>query len=165
MNEIRNIVQDQPLLTAVVMSAATLMAAYSFQWAGYAPCDLCWTQRYPYMAIITIGILALALKKQNSLTPLLAVTGLAAYDAGVAMYHTGVEQKWWQGPTSCSGNNFDPSSVNISMETLYNLNESVVRCDEIPWSLFGISMAGFNAIIATSLTVYCVYHLKKRWSK
>jgi disulfide bond formation protein DsbB len=34
------------------------------------------------------------------------------------------------------------------------LAQPVVRCDEVAWSLFGISMAGYNALISLGLAVF-----------
>ena len=165
MDKIKHIISEDAILTALIVSALTLAAAWGFQMAGYAPCDLCWTQRYPYMAIIGVAIIVSALKVKDKVLPLIVITALAMWDAGVAIYHSGVEQKWWQGPQTCTGSSFDGGSTAITMDTLYNLESAVVRCDEIPWELFGLSMAAFNAMIATSLSCYCLYHLKKRLSK
>lgn len=164
MEKIKHIISEDAVLTALIVSALTLAAAWSFQLAGYAPCDLCWTQRYPYMAIIAVAIIASALKIKDKAWVLMIIAALAIWDAGVAIYHSGVEQKWWQGPQTCTGSGFDNSTTGISMDTLYNLESAIVRCDEIPWELFGLSMAAFNAIIATSLSGYCLYQLKKRLS-
>jgi len=164
MDKIKHMIREDAVLTALVVSALTLAAAWGFQMAGYAPCDLCWVQRYPYMAIIAVAIIAHALKMKDKVWMLMIIAALALWDAGVAIYHSGVEQKWWQGPQTCTGSGFNGSSTGVSMDTLYNLESAIVRCDEIPWELFGLSMAAFNAMIATSLTCYCLYHLKKRLS-
>jgi disulfide bond formation protein DsbB len=70
-------------------------------------------------------------------------------DAGIAAYHVGVEQHWWQGTAEC-GSTLD---LNLSPEDLTKqlLNQPVVRCEEVPWSLFGISMAGYNFLYAVGL--------------
>jgi len=162
---IQHIYKSDPILTATIVASLTLAAAFGFQMAGYAPCDLCWVQRYPYMLIIAVGLLATLTKQKAQFWPLISITLLSLWDAGVAIYHTGVEQKWWQGPSTCTGGSLDPDTINISIDTLYKMNEAVVRCDEIPWDLFGISMAGFNALIATGLTLYCIkalLHLAKK---
>ena len=125
-------------------SAAVLGGAFAFQYiGGLAPCTLCLWQRWPHAAAILIMVLALMWKP----TPWLLVLGAMAAmtTAGIGFFHVGVEQGWWEGLTSCSGG----SISGISVDDLLNPNADVaapVRCDEIAWSLFGISMAGWNMI-------------------
>jgi len=164
MEKIKHIINEDAVLSALIVSTLALASAWSFQLAGYAPCDLCWTQRYPYMAIIGVAIIASALKVKDKVWVLVIIATLAIWDAGVAIYHSGVEQKWWQGPQTCTGSGFDGTSSSISMDTLYNIESAIVRCDEIPWEMFGLSMAAYNAIVATSLSCYCLYHIRKRRS-
>ena len=142
-------------------SILTLAAAYVFQYGfHYAPCDLCYLQRYPYMVTAALGAIFLVLEgnKENFRFSSLgmAILGLMIialfYDAGVAIYHVGVEQKWWQGPSECS------STIDMTLtgEALLEaiMNAPLVKCDEVQWSLFGVSMAGYNAIIALSLASF-----------
>jgi disulfide bond formation protein DsbB len=68
-------------------------------------------------------------------------------NAGIALYHAGVEWQFWQGPTTCSGN--APVAVGDIMSALKTAH--VPRCDEAAWRLFGLSMAGWNALIALAL--------------
>ena len=56
------------------------------------------------------------------------------------MFHAGVEYGWWEGLTTCT------ASGGLSFDELVNV--PLVRCDEVQWSLAGISMAGFNAIFS-----------------
>ena len=89
-------------------SVLTLGAAYVFQVLGYAPCDLCWYQRYPYMAIIAIAGLFLVAAKMGrtsaaTLNNILVLCVLLLFaDSAIAGFHVGVEYGWWQGPTACS---------------------------------------------------------------
>lgn len=71
--------------------------------------------------------------------------------AGIALYHAGVEQAWWEGPTTCTSGPIGGLSTEDLMEQI--LNAPVVRCDEIAWSLAGISMAGWNGILSAILAV------------
>ncbi len=66
--------------------------------------------------------------------------------AGLAGYHVGVEQHWWEGLTSCGGAVGMPTSVEVLRQQI--MSSLVVRCDEVAWSLFGISMAGYNFLIS-----------------
>lgn len=129
-------------------SAALLAGAFAFQHiGGMAPCALCIWQRWPHAAAVAIMVLALLVPNRW----LIALGALAALTtAGIGGFHTGVELGWWEGLQSCSGG----SISGISMDDLLNPNAAVaapVRCDQVPWSMFGISMAGWNMIASLGL--------------
>lgn len=156
---LRALYERQPIFFGVTVSGLVLTAAYSFQFAGYPPCDLCWTQRYPYMAIIAIGLLGHIFKvKPRYILGLITV--LFAFDAGVAGYHAGVEYKWWPGPDTCTGVSA-LASDNVEDALNAIMNAPLVRCDEVPWSLAGVSMAGYNFIIATCMTIMMTIATKR----
>ena len=135
-------------LTASLGSAALLVGAFAFQYiGGMAPCALCIYQRWPHAAAVIIGVVALATGWRGLLW-LGALAALAT--AGIGGFHVGVEQGWWEGLASCSAG----SIAGISTADLLNPAADVaapVRCDEIPWSLFGLSMAGWNMLVSLGL--------------
>lgn len=140
------------VILATLGSAAMLLGAYAFQHlGGMAPCKLCLWQRWPHAAAILIGVIIL-LTKQCRLAWLGAVAALTT--SAIGFYHAGVEQGWWEGPTSCTSTGIG----NLSSEELLNqiLAAPLVRCDDIAWQLAGISMAGWNAIISLGLVVLWV---------
>jgi disulfide bond formation protein DsbB len=130
-------------LLLTLASAAMLIGAWTFQYFGYPPCKMCYWQRYPHMAAVVIGALAMALG-QRVLTWLGALAMLATSAIGV--YHSGVERKLWEGPSSCSSTGIE----GLTSEELFNqiMSAPLVRCDEIPWQLFGFTMANLNAIFS-----------------
>jgi disulfide bond formation protein DsbB len=118
-------------------SLVLILSALFFQYGkGLDPCVLCMWQRYPHYVAILIGLFAV--KRKPHLRKYMGVIVLAS--AAVAMFHVGVEQKWWEGLSTCAGN------TEGSVEDL--LGKPVARCDEIAWSLFGLSMAAWNGIIS-----------------
>ncbi|MBV0912053.1 disulfide bond formation protein B [Anianabacter salinae] len=128
-------------------SAALLLGALAFQyWGGLAPCKLCIWQRWPHGAAILIGLVGLIL-------PLRWIAGLGALaalsTAGVGLYHVGVEQGWWEGPTTCTSGSVTGLSTQDLMAQI--MTAPLVRCDDIAWSMAGISMAGWNAILSLGL--------------
>ncbi|MGR3805477.1 disulfide bond formation protein B [Marinibacterium profundimaris] len=137
------------ILLAAGGSAALLLGALAFQYlGGLPPCKLCYWQRYPHVAAVVIGALALAI--QGRLLPLLG--GLAALGtAGVGIYHTGVERGWWEGPSSCTSGSVTGLSTDDLMDQI--MSAPLVRCDDIAWEMFGLSMASWNAIIAIGLAL------------
>jgi disulfide bond formation protein DsbB len=138
----------------LLVSAATVGGAFAFQYlGGYAPCILCWWQRYAHFAVVGFAILAL-LPVGPTLRSLLLLGAAAAAltGTGIAVFHVGVEQHWWQGTAECGSTLGAASSLDEMRKML--LAQPVVRCDEIAWSLFGISMAGYNALISLGLAVF-----------
>jgi disulfide bond formation protein DsbB len=139
------------ILLAALGSALLLGGAFVFQALGYAPCKLCIWQRWPHAAAIALGAL-------GAFLPLAAVASAGALAAattgGIGVYHAGVEWGFWEGPTSCTGG----SLAGLSGASLLDPNAAgaVVMCDEVVWSLFGLSMAGWNALLSFGLALVWV---------
>lgn len=137
-------------LIATLGSASLLAGAFAFQYfGGLFPCPLCLWQRWPHAAAVVIGTLALATGGRG-LAWLGALAALTT--AGIGIFHVGVEQLWWEGLASCSAG----SIAGISAADLLNPNVDIaapVRCDQIAWSMFGISMAGWNVLLSLGLAV------------
>ncbi|MEP3441446.1 MAG: disulfide bond formation protein B [Sulfitobacter sp.] len=132
---------------ATLGSVAVLGGAFAFQHlGGLAPCKLCLYQRWPHAAAIIIGVLILISRKVQ-----LAWAGAAAAltTAIIGMYHVGVEQGWWEGPTTCTSGGVSGLSAQQLMDQI--LAAPLVRCDDIAWQMAGISMAGWNAIASLVL--------------
>lgn len=150
---------------ALFASVAMLVGAYGFEYiGGLFPCDLCWPQRYAHMAIIIFASFALYFKKSRKIKWLrfkIMTTFSYMISVGYSGYHAGVEQKWWEGPDSCT---LQINNTSQSMEDFFNAlgNVALIRCDQIPWDLFGISMAGYNFLI--SLTLFIMLCLSFKFS-
>lgn len=130
-------------------SAALLLGAFGFQYIGQmAPCDLCYQQRYPHAAAAVIGVLALFLP--GALLPYLGALA-ALSTAAIGAYHTGVERGWWEGPSTCTSSPVSDLSADQLMEQI--MTAPLVRCDEVPWELFGLSMASWNALASLGLAL------------
>tara|TARA_Y100000766_G_C18378467_1_gene352325 strand:- start:129 stop:440 length:312 start_codon:yes stop_codon:yes gene_type:complete len=71
--------------------------------------------------------------------------------AGIAGFHVGVEQHWWEGLASCGGAGGILNSVEALRQQI--MSAPVFRCAEVAWSLFGISMSGYNFLISLALGV------------
>jgi disulfide bond formation protein DsbB len=129
-------------------SAAMLAGAFGFQLiGGMAPCTLCLWQRWPHAAAVLILILAL-LTGRRWLAWAGALAALAT--AGIGLFHAGVELDWWEFVSACT----QGSIGGISAADLLDPDAALpapVRCDEVPWSLLGISMAGWNALVSAGL--------------
>lgn len=141
------------LLSAITLGAA-FVAQYGF---GLAPCQLCLWQRWPYTVAILLGLLAWKLPRARPL--LLALLALAfATTAGIALFHTGVELKWWAGLESCGGGG---TATTLEALRAQVLAAPIVRCDEAAFSFLGLSMAGWNMLWASLLAVLALLAARK----
>jgi disulfide bond formation protein DsbB len=156
MDSMTRLLAERPYLAPLAVMAVSLAAlatAFASQvWGGLEPCVLCLYQRYVYGAAIAVGLVTLGLIRWPALGRL-GLAGAALVfltGAGIAFFHVGVEQLWWQGTAECHGPVFDPK---LSLEELAEamLNTRFVPCDRIPWSLFGISIAGYNGLASLGL--------------
>jgi len=148
-----------PVLLAAV-GAGALATAYTAQYGfGLEPCVLCLYQRIPYALVAILGFAAM-------LRPYLAgrMLALAALvflaGAGLAVYHFGVEQHWWASAAGCSGGSLK-AGVNTA-DLLQSLEAAPPKpCDQVDWTVLGVSMAGWNALFSVLGAAACVYARKR----
>lgn len=141
-------------LLAALGSGTLLGGAYYFQYVvGLAPCDMCLWQRWPHMVAIAAGLLALAAFAwpRLGLALLLVAIGALLVTSAIGVFHVGVENHWWPGPQACSGT--IPRGLSPEELKKYLFSARMVRCDEAAWTLWGISMAGWNAILSGALAL------------
>lgn len=144
------------LLASTATLGAALVSQYGF---GLQPCILCIYQRWPFVAVILLAAVALILPPRSAgRAVLLAASGVALWiGAGIALYHVGVEQHWWIGTPACVGTPAPVHGTDITALRDQLLATRPVRCDEVTWSLFGISMAGYNAVLSVALGAASLY--------
>ena len=145
-------------LLILLIAAGSIVGAWVFQALGYAPCDLCLKERIPYYAGIALAGLALflAARGATSLLPA-AFVGLALIFAASAIfggYHAGVEWGFWLGPQDCTGPLYHAGSTAEFLTQLQHVK--VVRCDAVAIRIFGLSLAGWNAIVSAGLMVLAI---------
>jgi disulfide bond formation protein DsbB len=142
-------------LFVLAVSIATLGGAYIFEHVlGYMPCHLCLQERVPYMIAIaaTLGTLLVNAdnKPQVPVALMLLCALVLAFDAGLSAYHAGVEYKWWPGPETCTSASLVVPSLD-ALNAQLSTGTHIPRCDSAAWTLFGISLAGYNMFIAAGL--------------
>ncbi|MEX0342665.1 MAG: disulfide bond formation protein B [Erythrobacter sp.] len=132
-------------IIALAVPAVLLGGAYVSEYGfGLFPCEMCWWQRWPHFAALGFGLLGFAVAPRRLW---IAAAALAILVSGaIGLFHAGVEYGWWPGITSCavvgsggSGNALDDI-----------MNTPLVRCDAPAWTLFGISLAGYNFLLSTA---------------
>ncbi|MHA6287459.1 disulfide bond formation protein B [Maricaulis sp. CAU 1757] len=151
-----------PFVTAAV-SFALLLGAWGFQYIGhFDPCPLCYDQRDIHKLIILVslvsGTLLILRPSWTRLAPVLVLLIAAgfAWSAGFSAWHAGIEYDWWAGPETCTASTGGSISTADVLAALSG-ERPVVMCDEAAWTLFGISMAGYNAIISAVLALASVW--------
>ena len=147
-----------PLLILLV-SLSILGSAYSSEvWGGIKPCILCYYQRYACGAAGAFGLAGLVFSGNPTARRLLvALAGLAFLTgAAIAAFHVGVEQHWWRGTAECHAPVLD---MTLSIEQLREqlLATNFVPCDQVSWSLFGLSLAGYNLLLSLALGSWCLW--------
>jgi disulfide bond formation protein DsbB len=141
-------------LMIMIAGVAVLGAALASQYlGGLAPCELCLLQRWPWGAVVVLATVAVFAPRAERPHLYLCAAILAA-GAAIALYHVGVEQHWIAGPEACTGG---PSGATTIEELRRRLEATqIVRCDEPAWTLFGISMAGYNAMASLALAAFAL---------
>lgn len=140
--------------TVLALAFATLAGAWFFELAiGLKPCPLCLEQRYAYYAVMPLAALVAYAAGRGTARGVLAI-GFALIvlamlaNAGLGVYHAGVEWGFWPGPTDCSGPMIDLKAGSL-LERLDKVK--VVRCDEVQWRFLGLSLAGYNVLISLAI--------------
>lgn len=129
---------------ALLLPAALLAGAFASQYLwGLFPCEMCWWQRWPHVLAVALALLAfVAPRPARGVLVMLAALAIATSGA-IGVFHAGVEYGWWQGITACASTLGGEGDI---MDRI--MNAPLVRCDVAPWTLWGVSLAGFNAIIS-----------------
>jgi len=165
--------RHQPVAVAAAgiaaIGLAAILGAYFFQYVlGLPPCPLCLEQRYAYYisiplaAMILLG-LSVGASRKVLLLAFLAIAAFMLWNAGLGVYHSGVEWKWWPGPQDCSGAipNFSAGG-----SLLDQMNKTrVVRCDEAAWRFLGLSLAGYNVLISIALAAIAAWGAHRVWAQ
>ncbi|RJT25685.1 disulfide bond formation protein B [Chakrabartia godavariana] len=134
--------QKARLLALVIPSALMLGALGSQYIGGLYPCEMCYWQRWPHDVAIVLALFAFGTRVDRAAHILVALAALAIMTSGaIGVFHAGVEYGWWQGITTCA-----TTAAGVSLEDI--MRAPVVRCDVPQWTLFGVSLAGFNAVIS-----------------
>jgi disulfide bond formation protein DsbB len=148
------------------ISLLLMLAVLGFQYIGrLPPCELCLWQRWPHVGAVVVGYGGPLLIRAGLLERGAArsVAGLAALliaiSGAIGVYHAGVEWHWWPGPQSCTGPAFRFTGGPL------DLNAPVVMCDMAAWRLFGLSLAGYNAVISFAVAAIGAFLLARSGRK
>lgn len=150
-----------------VGASLTILGALFFQFVlGYQPCPLCLDQRIAYYVSIPLAIFVIlgesfGASRKVVVLAFAAIAVAMVFNAGLGVYHSGIEWKLWAGPPDCSG---PLDSLNAGGGLLSQLNTiHIARCDSAAWRFFGLSLAGYNVLISLLLAAVALWGLRARW--
>jgi disulfide bond formation protein DsbB len=148
---------------ALLLPTALMAGALGSQFiGGLFPCEMCHWQRWPHYTAIVLAALAFVVPGPALKRALVALAAIAILvSGGIGVFHAGVEYHWWQGITACS-TTMQGSGGSVEDMLKRIMDAPVVRCDVAQWSLFGISLAGFNAIISITGGLAIFWLLRRR---
>jgi disulfide bond formation protein DsbB len=144
-------------------SVGALLFAMTLQFGfGIRPCILCLWERIPYCfaALLTLFVLAWRPFGKQSAVLLSLCAALYLAGAGTAIFHTGVEQHWWQGTDSCTAQPLKGTSPEEIRLALLQTEEP--HCDKIPWSVFGLSITNLNVAFSLALAFFSAAVILRR---
>ncbi|MBB6124172.1 disulfide bond formation protein B [Sphingobium subterraneum] len=132
------------IMTPVLLLGGAIGSQYI---GGLFPCEMCMWQRWPHLIAIAFALCAIGVRGRPSESALFTALAALAMGAsgGIGAFHAGVEYGWWQGLTACSTTLGGTSTQDV-LDSI--MAAPVTRCDVAPWTLAGISLAGFNALIS-----------------
>ena len=154
-------------LAIAVVGGAAILGAWFFQFVlGLRPCPLCLEQRYAYYFAIPLALMAalgdeFGASRKVLLGALVVIALGMIWNAGLGVYHSGIEWKWWAGPQACAGTLDDLGASGGLRSRIETIN--VVRCDEAPWRFLGLSLAGYSALISLLLAGIAVWGAAMEW--
>jgi disulfide bond formation protein DsbB len=140
------------LVASAIVLGTALLSQY---WGGLAPCELCLMQRWPWAAVIVISLVVVLVGERAGLAWVALLLGLVfAVSVVMAFYHVGVEQHWFAGPTACTAS--EGGAMTLEQMKQQILGTAPVLCDRPAWTLFGVSLAGWNLLASLIMTGCCI---------
>jgi disulfide bond formation protein DsbB len=165
--------RTQPPLTAaaivVIGGVLALGTVYFFQYVLLIlPCPLCLEQRMSYYVCVPLAALLWfgaghGASRKVLVAGFVVIAGVMLWNAGLSIYHAGVEWKLWQGPIDCSGPIDKFGSVGSMLNQLQRI--SLVRCDEASWRFLGISLAGWDVPLSLTLAAIAAWGAKASFAR
>ena len=153
--QLKKISSQQLLWGLILICAIVLTMAYVMEhYFGILACKMCHYERNTFLAGGGIAMLCLFLPQPFQRHGILILGLIFMIGTLLAGYHVAIQNHWVDLPTFCASNDFSAfESVEALCEQL--LQTPFVRCDQITWSLFGLSLAAYNALLSLLLTLLC----------
>ena len=130
----------------IIVSFFSLSFAYFVEFIlGHEPCNLCKIERIPYIGALILGSLLIFIKKWEKII-ILIIFLLFVLGAIVSVYHVGIEQGIFNESLLCElGIN---NKIDNTEDLLKTLENTPVSCKDVTFTIFGVSLATFNAVLS-----------------
>ena len=148
------------IIISVIAITSALIAEYIF---NLQPCELCLKQRHPYYLIVVVSLIIFFIPVFQKLFLYILIQLGTIYGIFYSVWHVGVENKLLKGPSGCTAGLSNSSSTADLKEQI--LSKQVISCDEVVWSLFGISAASLNTMILLFIFVINGLYIYKLYAK
>ncbi|MFM9153615.1 MAG: disulfide bond formation protein B [Methylocystis sp.] len=150
-------------LSLFFVSVCIILTAWFYESLGYLPCELCYKERLAYYSVFALiplsYIFIIKNKFKTSSLIFYFITLLFILNFLLSIYHSGVELKYFAGPSDCSGalsNSFDFESFYKQLKDI-----KVVRCDQPNLWIIGLTLANWNIILSFILSVIALLAANK----
>jgi disulfide bond formation protein DsbB len=148
-------IRDEQIATMTGAGAlALILGALGFQYLGHiAPCEKCHWQRWPHIAAAVIGLLGALVWKKDARALAIATIALVAVSGLIGAYQWGMQAGLLPGPSACTAAHAYVMGSNAPAPE--------VSCNAVTWSLFGLSLAAYNALASFLIAGTGVYLLSR----
>lgn len=127
-------------MLALAVPGAILLGALASQYlGGLHPCEMCLWQRWPHLGAVALAVLVFAVPPPLRRALIALAAAFVFVSGAIGVFHAGVEYRWWQGLTTCAA-----GGGAVTLDDI--MRAPVIRCDQAQWTLFGVSLAGYNAL-------------------
>lgn len=140
--------------------SSALIAEYIF---NILPCQMCLNQRYPYYFIVGIFTFFYFIKKTINIWFYILTEIAVFYGLFYSLWHVGIEQNLLTGPSGCSKKLENVNSVGDLKEQI--LNQSIINCNEVSWSMLGLSAATLNSLLLLFLLLINTIYISRIYNK
>lgn len=147
---------EKILLGFTFICVGILATAYIMEhFFGVLPCQMCLYERDIFMVVGAFSFISFFLIPARYHSLALIVLGFVFMGGALfAGYHVAIQQHWVDLPAFCASNEFGGlDSVESLREQM--LKTPLVRCDHVTWSLFGLSLAAYNAALSFIFAITC----------
>ena len=116
---------------------------------GHQPCKLCLYERIPYFLSILLIVKIFFIKGYEKII-LLVLSIIFIISSILAFYHFGIEQGFFKESVACTAKNL--SEALTKDEILKQLNQNIISCKDVTFTIFGFSLAAINTIFSIALS-------------
>ena len=129
-------------LFSIIALGSAFIAEFYF---NLAPCEMCLKQREPYYIIILGFIFITIVRWQERVWFYIGVQIISIYGLFYSVWHVGIENQLLSGPAGCSSGLDVTNNLSSLKEQI--LSKPVINCEDIAWSIFGLSAATINSLL------------------